>query len=112
MPVVRRDERITSARRAGIGWVLAIVTVTGTSGIAIRASTFEPPAPSTVRAAEGSPADIPEPASLLLFGAGLLAVARQLRRNRRNSPAPVARPISAQALVALDEADTPSQSQI
>jgi hypothetical protein len=109
---VRRDERFTNAKRAGIAWVLAIVTVTGTGGIAIRANTLEPPAPSAARADEGSPADIPEPASLLLFGAGLLAVARQLRRNRRQVAAMVSHAVSAQALAAMDAVDTAPHSQI
>jgi len=109
---VRRDERFTSAKRAGIAWVLAIVTVTGMGGIAIRANTLEPPAPSAARADERSPADIPEPASLLLFGAGLLAVARQLRRNRRQVPAIASHAVSAHALAVMDAADTAPRSQI
>ena len=109
---VRRDERFTTAKRAGIAWVLAIVTVTGIGGIAIRANTLEPPASSTAQATEGSPADIPEPASLLLFGAGLLAVARQLRKGRRQASAAAPHVMSAQALAAMDAADTTSSSQI
>ena len=109
---MRRDERFTTAKRAGLAWVFAIVTVTATGGIAIRANTLEPPASSTAQATEGSPADIPEPASLLLFGAGLLAVARQLRKSRRQVAAAAPHVVSAQALAAIDTADTISSSQI
>jgi hypothetical protein len=97
---VRRDEQLTNAKRALA--VLAVVTVLGTGGNALRASNLETPAPSAAEAADGSTADIPEPASLLLFGTGLLAVARQLRRNRRQSSAAVLQPLSAQQLAAID----------
>ena len=103
---MRRDEQITTATRTGLGWVLAIVTVLGTGGYALRANTLEISAPSAADAADGPTADIPEPASLLLFGAGLLAVARQLRRARRIAPAPALQPLSAQQLAAADAADT------
>ena len=109
---MRRDERITTAKRAGLALVLAIVTVTSTGGFAIRANTLEPPAPSTARAEEGSPADIPEPASLLLFGAGLLAVARQMRRPGRRVPSTASPAVSAQALAAIAPAGATSHSEI
>ena len=99
---VRRDEQLTTAKRAGIAWVLAIVTVLGNGGYALRANTLETPAPSVAEAADGSTADIPEPASLLLFGTGLLAVARQLRRNRRHAGVPALQPLSAEQLAAMD----------
>jgi hypothetical protein len=97
---VRRDEQLTNAKRALA--VLALVTVLGTGGNALRASILETSAPSAAEAADGTTADIPEPASLLLFGTGLLAVARQLRRNRRQASVPVLQPMSAQQLATID----------
>ena len=103
---MRRDEQFTTAKRAGIAWGLAIVTVLGSGGYALRANTLETPAPSAAEAADGSTADIPEPASLLLFGTGLLAVARQLRRHRRQTSVPALQPMSAQQLAAMDASNT------
>lgn len=98
--VVRRDGHIASLQQILGASILAAAVAVGTGTMTTAASYEGQTGATGVEApAQRATAAIPEPAGLILFGAGLLAVARQMRRRRVQSPRASERPETTQTRV-------------
>jgi hypothetical protein len=72
-----------------VAWILAAAVAVGTGTTTWAANNQGQTGGTSVETpAQRASAAIPEPAGLILFGVGLLAVARQMRRRRLHSKAP------------------------
>ena len=83
---MRRDERSTGHHK---GFTVRVITITlalSASSMTMLASNPEQPAAKVE--ASSQQLSVPEPASLVLFGAGLFAVARHVRRKRQQAANP------------------------